>query len=223
MKYYFLHIKTDEKVGGAIIKSMSMDYDFYDDKGVYAFNRIDFPEVNELKYLILTKGAELNDILSAIMLYDTGLLINIKAKSIFTLFNLPPHKFYPAYIKDYLGNRHDYCWLQTSSKRYVDDFLNYQDSVFYLRKDRMGIIKEDIAINSLEDIDEFNKKLTSGQAIKIKTTVLKKDFANVNIDLFKIGRLSTDWIISKRLKEALQKANITGISFKEADNIFVEE
>ena len=43
------------------------------------------------------------------------------------------------------------------------------------------------------------------------------------MDLFKIGRLRFEWIVSERLKEALENANITGISFKEATNILVEE
>ena len=85
----------------------------------------------------------------------------------------------------------------------------------------IGLKKEDVDINSGEDLERINKQLELGQGIKISKLVLNKDFIKLNIDLFKVSRFSIDWIISERLKEALEKANVSGISIKPADNIEV--
>lgn len=225
MKYYYINHFVEKNVNKSSIQiySLSPKHDVFDDKGVYAFGRIDFPEISEIKYLLLDKENELQDILTAPMLTLTGILINYRTKNVFSQFKLPPHKFYPAYVKDFKGNVYEYYWLQTSKKRDLKDYLDYQKSQFYWKKDPGDVEREDIEINSIREIEDFKMKLSRGQGVKIKTAVLSKEFADLNIDLFKIGRLSTDWIISERLKEALENAYITGISFKEASNLIVDE
>ncbi len=224
MKYFYLNTfnEKDEYKSSIQIYSKSPSDDPMDDKGIYGFSRIDFPEIPEIKYLLLDKNADLLDIINAPMLTFTGLLMNNRTQKIFMSYMLPSHKYYPAYIKDYKANIFEYVWLQTSSERNYDNFMDYKKSQFYWKKDYGNIEREDIEINSLQDLEDFKIKLKKGQGIRVKIVVLKTDFLNLNIDLFKIARLSNDWIISERLKIALEENEITGISFKEVGNLIVD-
>jgi len=205
---------------------MSPKHDVYDKKGVYAFssyNSLEFPEVEDIKYLILEKHAQLKDVMCTVMLGINGLLINQKTKRILDKFNLPPHKYYTAYVKNYQGNVYQYFWLQTNRDRDKSKFINYPKTQFYINKDIMGITKEQIDVDSIDDIEKYRKQIDPmlGQAINISKAVLNKEFSKLDIDLLKINRLSIDWIVSKRLKNAFEKAQISGIAFKDAENIKV--
>lgn len=225
MKYYYInrYFEKDENRSSIQIYDKDPSDDVMDDKGVYAFSRIDFPEISEIKYLLIEKGYDIYDVMNAPMLISTGILINQRTRAILMKFNLPNHKYYDTYLKDCKDKIYKYFWLQTSSERDCGNFLNYPKSQFYWKKDIGNMEREDIAINSIEDVKNFVKNLPLGQTVKLKTAVLKNEFAGLNMDLFKIGRLRFEWIVSERLKEALENANITGISFKEATNILVEE
>jgi hypothetical protein len=219
--YYHMKINPNEKTG---LPAVGTEYnvDYYDDNEIYAFQRSDFPEIIQIKNLVLDQTCEIRDILGTAMLDLNGVLLNEKSKNIFQDFVLPVHRFYPAFLK-YKKEIYNYFLLQTGRERDIIDYLNYKKSLFYLKKDIIDIEKEPIEINSIKDIKDFKKNLGVGQTIKIKTAFLKKEFLNLNIDLFKIGRLSIDWIVSERLKEALELAEITGVEFKEATNLKVEE
>jgi hypothetical protein len=225
MKYFFLKesVRTIE-TGNEYpqIQKMSTMHDFDDDNGVYVFSRITFPQNNpNLKFLLLEEQAKLTDLLSSVMLILTGLLINNKVKDLLSNFNIPNHKFYPAFVKDIKDNVYAYYWIQTSDERDVDFLLNYSESEFYIRKDTIGIEKEPVKINSIEDLKYYQSKLEIHQGIRTSKAVLNKSFLSLNLDLFKVGRFSTYWIVTERLKNAFEKEKITGVSFTEAKNLTV--
>lgn len=221
MIHYFLRVLANKKTGDPQILTTSPKHDLYDVNGVYEFIRNDFPEIKEIKYLILDKKASLADILDAEMLCLSGLLMNNKSKEVFFQYNLPLHKYYSALIKDSAGNVFPYYWLQTSKERDMISYIDFNVTQFYIQKDMLGLDKEPIDIRSIVELDSAKNHLKLGQGIKISKLVLNKGFDQLDIDLFKVSRLSIDWIISERLKEALENANITGISIKPADNIKV--
>jgi len=222
MRYYFLQQKINEITGDPQIISFTEKQDVMDDKSVYAFGRIDFPEIEAIKYLVLDRNAFLEDVMCAEMLMLTGLLTNKKVKDILNQFNLPPHKFYPCYVMDNDKNVYNYFWMQTSRDRDQEKFIDYGKSELYIKKDILGLQKESIKIQSVEDLEKIRLTLKAGQAIKLSKVFLNKNFVSLNLDLFKISRLSTYWIISESLKGALETENVSGIVMREAKEIYLE-
>jgi hypothetical protein len=222
MPYHFLQQKVNELTGNPQIISFTEEQDVLDDKSVYAFGRIDFPEIEVIKYLILDKNALLEDVMCAEMLMLTGLLTNKKVRDILNQFNLPPHKFYPCYVKDERGNIYDYFWMQTSRDRDLEKFVDYGKSELYVKKDILGLQKERIEFQSAEDLEKIRLTLQTGQSIKFSKVFMNKNFALLNLDLFKISRLSIYWIISERLKSILETENVTGVVVREAKELYVE-
>lgn len=222
MRYYFLQQKVNELTGNPQIISFTEEQDVVDDRSVYAFGRIDFPEIEVIKYLVLDKNAFLEDVMCAEMLMLTGLLTNQRVRDILSQFNLPPHKFYPCYVKNNDGNVYDYFWMQTSRDRDQEKFIDYGESELYIKKDILGLQKEKTKIQSVEDLEKIRLTLKTGQAIKFSKVFMNKNFVSLNLDLFKISRLSTDWIISERLKSALETENVTGVVMREAKELHLE-
>lgn len=223
MKFYFLKNSLINNSGATHISGFSEIQEYDSDRSVYAFGKIDFPEIKEIKYLLLDKDANLEDIICAEMLITSGLLINDKVKKKIENFNLPKHKFYPAYVKDKNDRVFNYYWMQTSYiDRYVDSYVNMIKSDFYIKKDSLELEKEFILINTNEELEYQQSKLEINQAIKISKTVLDKSFLELNLDMFKIGRLDYRWIVTERLKNAFDDTKITGVSFFEVKNLTIE-
>ncbi len=211
MKYYLLQQKLNELTGSPQISGFTEKQDLLSDKSIYAFERLDFPEIAEVKYMLLDKSAKIEDVMCAEMLRLTGLLVNDKVKSILTGFNLPPNKFYPCYIKANDGNVYNYYWMQTSKERDQTKFLEYSRSKFYIQKDVLGLEKEELKIDTLQQLEKVSSSLKLGQAVKLQKAVLKDNFLESNLDLFKISRFYNYWIISERMKKSFESMNVTGM------------
>ena len=223
MNYYYLKYFVSSEKSNTQISEISGDHNFNDDSGIYAFAKIDFPNISEIKYLLLDKGAELADIMNAVMLVPSGLLINEKVKEILSNFNLPNHKYYSALVKDFHGKVYPYNWLQTSKERDMRSYIDFKLSSFKIRKDMIGLISESVQINSEEELNKIQDNLEFGLAVNLSSLVFKKDFSRLNIDLFKVRRLGRDWIISERLKKSLEDAKVTGVRIEPAINISVAD
>ena len=71
----------------------------------------------------------------------------------------------------------------------------------------------------IEEIIEFQKQ---NSRIKIVPNKLCFNKTNLEVDIFKIGLMNFDWIISERLKDKLEEENVTGYEVKEIDWLVVE-
>lgn len=218
MRFFFLRVLVNEATGNPQIVTTDPIYNYYDNKGIYEFTRTEFPEISDIKKLILDESAILNDILNIEMLQLEGLLVNAKVKSLLSSVRLPSHKVYPATVIDNDKRAHKYFWFQTGYDRKQNESLNIPKCQFALFE---GVTSTDIEIASFEELRSKSKSTNSRQRLRMTKAVLKKSWDN--LDIFKIGRfgLSSDWIISKRLKEALEQANVTGISIKPINNLEV--
>lgn len=222
MKFYYIReaIRTEETGDEhPQILKMSEKHKYSDDEGVYAFSRFDLPENSpKIKYLLLAKNAKVTDLLNAIMLRLKGFLINEKLKLILIEYNLPKHRFYDAYVKDYANNEYRYWWMQMIINNY--DCLDFNKSEFSLTSTEIvNRSNVPIKINSYQDYVDVKSKLASDQRIKISHAYLNDDFGKQSLDVFKINDLSLDWIISERLREDIIKNKITGVDITEANNI----
>jgi hypothetical protein len=101
-------------------------------------------------------------------------------------------------------------------------FVDFNKSTFVVTKD--SIIKRDelvVKIASLEDYKHKKALLGKREVIKLTNVYLVNSFIENGFDLFKIPQLSSSWIISDLLKEALLSNNISGIAIREVNQIAV--
>jgi hypothetical protein len=223
MNFYYLEESIRTKETGdeypQILKMIPRP-DYHDDNGIYALSRVALPE-NEinLKYLILEKNAKPSDVLSCEMLRLRGFLMNERFRDTLENFNLPDHRFYPAFVKDVASKAYSYYWLQMVID-YTRKYIDFKKSDFEITS--TSIIKKEsmpVEINSNEEYIETKSKLPEKQRIRLSKVVLNKVFEQSNLDIFKIVDLSGSWIISERLKTAIAERNITGVTARPALDI----
>jgi hypothetical protein len=216
--FYFLKPLLNGKTGAPQITSILPEQNIIDNNSLYAFGRIDFPDLR-VDYLILDETAELTDVICAPMLILTGLLVNEKVRNILEQFNLPEYRFYPLKVKTKSHDLTQYFWLQTSSERELnlDKHLNFKMSTFAIERKIREY--ESVNIASYEEFSKVKSGLNKFQSIKLKEARLNSNFKDFNLDLFKISRLYTYWIISEQLKSKLESENITGVKIEKAEAI----
>ncbi len=141
-----------------------------------------------------------------------GMIIDSDIKNILGQFKLPPHHFYP--IKVYhKGKLLTYFWFHHIIQNiweYIDidrSLIRIQNATNLNNKVVIPLIKKEY-LEQLHDyffLDyEFN--------LMAEEIILNKNFEN--LDLVDINFLYGDLLISHRLKDALEKAGLTGFETK---------
>lgn len=226
MNYYIFEPAVDTPETGSVypqVHKMAPGYNFKAENSVHALSRArkEFPDYTpNLDYFIVDGRAKLTDLLSISVMYG-GFLISKNLKELFQQFNLPLHRFYPAKV---LHKKvfHDYYWMHIICD--MTDFVDYPNSKFFIYYNYFHDLG-DIKINSKVDLFQKETELIANNEGKTVTIWSKRITLNSlfdkTLDLFEVGNFDSKYYVSERLKSAVEKEKLTGISIKYAENIVV--
>ncbi len=220
MKYFTLSISDDLKVIGYYPQlKFKKGYDPSLSNGYYCVKKDEFPNFIPDYELELNKKAKATNILP---LYPEGkgLLVDEKVKQILKTHYLPPHAFYPMKLH-YKGSILDYYWFHFIPNDFwkLLDTNNSYAEVVKIKKGQVSLIKK-IKITSLGQIQKEKKQYTGRTPIRLGE--LKMSFEFSKYDFYKTGAFS-HIIVSQKLKDTLEKNNITGYTAKLFNKIIIND
>lgn len=170
-KFYTLKPAVDTEETGRTFPSVESyeDYDFNAPDSVHKLIHHEFPDFKPNIKFKLSKGAKITDVMSQTTINTYGLLISERLKSSLSELTIPPHKFYPAPIKD-KGKIHNYYWLHIVWKENTK-IIDYSKSSFFQKRGQRDL--GDLIIHSENDYKITKEKLGSRFMIGQKEIILK--------------------------------------------------
>ena len=143
-----------------------------------------------------------------------NLLISEKLKIILERYNISePHFYYKSNLI-YKNENFDYYIFQFTGNKIFKNTLSYIDFNKSIFLD--PVKKENIKAENLDDFLSVYKRIYKENGIENKLKN-KKLVLKVNLDFFPIGTIMKDNIVSEKLKQAIEKENITGFEFSELE------
>jgi len=206
--YYSIENSTGKDVGNVFPQVSCLNQDLAHSIQFNEFSNFD----SEIQFKLEPK-AKLTDILSQAAISAPGFLINDKARQVIEGFNLMEHRYYKCLVKDQMGLVHDYYWLHLVKNLNEVNWLDYENSTFYVKE--FGFRENDIPIKSYQDYNQKSMEV-GDMAVIIIETIKVKENTKINADLFTIPLLTTSIFISERLKRTLEESETSGISTTEA-------
>ncbi|RDC55868.1 hypothetical protein DU508_16545 [Pedobacter chinensis] len=206
--YYSIKTRTDKEVGGVFPQVSCLNQQLAHSIQSNSFINAD----SDLLYKLEPK-AKLTNVLSQAEISALGFLIDEKTKGIVKGFDIVPHNYNQATVKDNNGREYHYSWLHLGTKLEDLQWLDYQNSSFYVKE--YGFRKEDISIKSYQDYEQKSIEVGDMAVILIEKIKIKPQY-RINADMFTLPLLTRNIFISQSLKIALDENSITGISTEEA-------
>lgn len=176
--------------------------------------------LGQLKPLILSKGANLNDILSGeIPFKRMGLYANEKMKTLITSLNAPHIESTPIDLVDHKSQPiSGYYFLEL---KIADNLVDFEQSKFYI-KDFMENLGE-VEISSNEELIKKDYELSiEGLEVEPEELVLNDFYASKEYDIFYVKNVvSFNIIITDKVRDLFLENGVTGVDFKPLDNLRV--
>lgn len=158
----------------------------------------------EIEYVEAYKSAKLTDFFTFTpRLWGIEFLITENVKALLDKFCLPVHTYIPAQIYK-KGKSYQY-WALYIPYTYRLDSIDFKNTIFFKGSELSG--KEYLQFDNVED---WNKNKVFG----VEKLCLNNNFKRT-LNLFKISFGGGGYYISESLKEAIGKAELTGIVIKE--------
>jgi len=223
MKYYALRISDDEIPMGKI--PQVIDWAGYahpdGENGFREINASNFLSSSvSLDYLLLDEKAKLTDFLFTYIFGGGSFLISKNVVEILQLSNLIKHRYFPISLKqhNHYVFQKEYYWFYFYSD--LSKHINFSKSTFKIAEWVTKII--DIRkFVSLQSIHEFEKKGKPRHRVFIDRLFIDSKYCT-EYDLFVVGGINFDCIITEQLKNKLEEKKITGYEVKEIDWLVVE-
>lgn len=196
-------------------------YDFFGERDATIWSKLDkVPSFDfTLEYVRLRKGAKLTDFLSYYpQAFGANFLMSEKAVNVLEQHKLPVYKKYPANVYYNENDFVPYQLIYFPSLGY--DIVNFLKTTFYKGSELTG--KDYFKINSPEEFERVRPK----SMFNIEELVLANNF-DKELDIFNT-KITYEFIISSKLKDAIMKEKLTGINLIEAKgpnqmSIMIEE
>lgn len=152
------------------------------------------------------------DFISQSWIGSIGLLVSQMAFDFLSGFNLQPEMETYKTIIHHKGKTYDYIWLNPVYDFDID--IDFEKTLFYLF-DFLEDSKNPIQISDARDLNKKSMDYNPIPIIKTDTLVLKnKDIANFDLLFMSIG--STNLRVSEKLKNEIEKSNLTAFEFNPA-------
>lgn len=213
MRYFSMTNSSKSDIGSTFPQSQAMGcgYMYYAPNSLWNFPVDEFPDFEpNLNCFILHQKAKWTDLISAVTL-NNGLLMSERLRAVFLNFKIDAYKFYPAVVTK-REKKMDYYLLFTISKRSLD--INLQKSEFYLI-DPTGEPLETVRFSTIEELGDYTRAAVNKvNGVRIKQVVFKNTF-DKELDLFRFSVFNFNYIVSERLKQAIEAIGATGIKFYE--------
>jgi hypothetical protein len=226
MKYFALETSLDKKKLGNYpqIKGFVYHCDVEDETNFidkFIFEKIEIHPV--LSNVVLHPKSKLTDFIDAFgdVGFKFGYLISDNFKNILDKFNSFGFQFFKTYVIQNHKNFENY-W-QTNIYDFPFHFVDFEKSNFIL-KDRdinRNIISETINFKDHNEFDLFTNKIKYPKMVSFKNIVFNE---NMNLDFFVLRYTegAHKGIVSERLKNELEKKEISGIEFRPIEIDFQE-
>lgn len=208
MKFYTIGPSRDISEIGAYPQTLispDTEHDFYNVKPY------EFPEFVPKGAFVMADKAKMTDLIEGIGI-PFGFIISGELKQVFEKSNLPPSNFYP--IKVYQeSTEFEYYWFHFISgiKCLVDRAAT---TLTLFDKFTFEIIEDDIALETLGDVNNFQRNLSKDHRVRIKRIVLKPDaktYSIMNVDIL----FSKTTLISEELKDKITQGGLTGMEINQ--------
>lgn len=218
MRYFAIEKSLNEKIMGKIppvkefVHSCNVDKESkFIDK--FLFEKIEIQPV--LSNVILYNTAKLTDFIDVFgdVGFNSGYLISDKFKQILDLFNCYGFQFFETYIIQN-NQRNDNYW-QINIYDFAFHFIDFKKTLFFL-KDRdinRNVTSEIINFNNENEFKSFVNNLSYPKMISFSSISFTE---NMNLDFFTLRYTdgAQKGIVSEKLKNELEKNEITGIEFR---------
>jgi len=211
MSYYYLTFNPDQMGVFPQGKSLTGPYNFNAPNSVWnavgknLLHNLWVPEGFEIQY-----RAKFSDRLCIAEISFPFLIISQKATDIFLSYDvLDPLVFKLKITKKDKTVDYNLFIVNTRQPEYID----FQSSGFAITKHLSKVI-EPVTIESLEDLNQKQRNLEYPLSIRLSNLVLKTDA--IQQDMFLLpGIGEANYIVSQRLKEHIERENLTGFGFKQ--------
>lgn len=211
MYWHSISISTDEKIIGTYPQTNGMGHG-YNLKGansIWNLPNLKAPTFEpDFDCFQLDKKAKLTDVISTSLISACGFIVNDKVKSIFDLFKLPPHIYFPVKIlhkKDIITN---YYWLHFTDENSIN--IDFKNSIFELTHPLPFFRTDSIILEGKEfDILTASKLANPDYKLFPKKVKLKRP---QNIDFMVFDFLYQPFYASDDMIKAVNNNLITGLN-----------
>ena len=218
MKFFALENSLDEKIMGKIpqikefIHHCNIDEEpNHIDK--YIFEKIEIQPI--LSNIVLYANAKQTDFINTYgnVGFGFGNLISDKLKLILEDFNCYGFQFFKTYILQNNKKNDNYC--QTNIYDFPYQFIDFKNTIVSLKDGiTRKVVSEPSNISNLEDFQSLINSLEFPISISLSNLSFNK---NMDLDFFTLRFFEnggSNGIVSEKLKNELEKNEITGIEFR---------
>lgn len=218
MKFFALENSLDEKIMGKIPQIKEFIHHCNIDKepnhiDKYIFEKIEIQPI--LSNIVLYANAKQTDFINTYgnVGFGFGNLISDKLKLILEDFNCYGFQFFKTYILQNNKKNDNYC--QTSIYDFPYQFIDFKNTIVSLKDSiTRKVVSEPSNINNLEDFQSLINSLEFPISISLSNLSFNK---NMDLDFFTLRFFEnggSNGIVSEKLKNELEKNEITGIEFR---------
>jgi hypothetical protein len=184
----------------------------------YAHNKGLLDILSVPQHIDFKHHAKPTDLLSSATISGPYLLISPALMEIFKKHRMPGYYAYPVKISkrtkvfDYFIYIQNYRFIEFIKLDTCNAFIATRRENWREGPD----ILEPIRLNSVDDFNRLNERLPSNQYLVIKNYELNTD--KIELDLFLLAyqiQKAVGYVVSEKLKEAIEAENMTGIAFEE--------
>ncbi|MBQ9218759.1 MAG: hypothetical protein IJ160_11415 [Muribaculaceae bacterium] len=211
MEYYTLKTSSDEKLIGC--------YPQVDCHTIFQAQLLSPAELMKCAPALIfefKRRALKTDVLATTSGPVTDFLVNDKAWSVFSEFNLMRHQVFDVTVAS-SNKSHVFHWLHFTQPE-LSLLLDYQHTEFI--KTEYGI--SDAGPIRIESFDHYlklkRKDRSQGLAfgVRLNQIALSQDF-DFSLDLFHFDPFDSRTFISKRLRDRIEEINLTGLDIQKID------
>lgn len=228
--YYIIKASCESRVIGSIYPQCNKFINGYDEDMVGGLYWLD-DQVEEKKDVLITPSidcyilslrSKVTNVLSTVCLNP---FFDKKTIDIISQYNIGNHQIFLSKV---LRNKIYYDYYYLYLKENVLNHIDLQKSVF-IKKDAWNKYETYTDIPSIKELDNLRDKLYHNPSetrffLDSYKIFFKKSFSNY-LDIFDMPDIDliSRTYISQRLKDHLERENITGLTFTEATNLYFEE
>lgn len=218
MKYFAIEYSLDEKIVGKIPQAKDFEHHCNVVTEPSFIDRLFFRKIVEkpiLSNVILQEKANQTDLintLSSVGFSYGSIVISNKLKVILEQFNCYGLQYFSTYIVQ-KNQKFDNYW-QTHIYEFAYQYIDFNSTTFKL-KDRdcnRNMITKDVKFNDMDEFLQFTDNIEYPKMLSFNAIFFNK---NINLDFFSLRYdEGIKGIVSERLKNEIEKQEITGIEFR---------
>lgn len=216
MKFYVLDNDVSSSKNSIIAgREPGYKWESPDSQGNLSYYELPNQDIN-FSEIILKKTSFIADFIYPGGSYGgLGYLVSERIRDELSKHKLPMHKFHELPLYQCKNNMYKYFWLQILVKDYDYTMINFHDSTF-LKTDFFNEKNEIAKFSSGEELKgAFENLDLLEEKILPNKIYLNTEYYKSGLDLFYLDKLYYPFVITEKLKIALENLNTTGVVYIE--------